>query len=94
VTAFDPEVILRVLAHHRVRYILVGATAARLQGFPRLTADADITPALDPDNLRCLASALRALNAKIYTESVPAPAWPLILALRESVLHKPDIGTG
>ena len=70
-TAFDPEAILRVLAEHQVRYVLVGATAARLQGFPRLTADADITPATDPDNLRSLAFALRALNAKVYTESVP-----------------------
>jgi hypothetical protein len=41
--AFDPERILRALSKRRVRYVLVGATAARLQGFPRVTADADIT---------------------------------------------------
>lgn len=69
--AFDPERILRALAKRRVRYILVGATAARLQGFPRLTADADIAPAADPANLKHLSAALRDLRARVYTESVP-----------------------
>jgi hypothetical protein len=71
VNAFDPERILRTLAGQHVRYVLVGATAARLQGFPRLTADADITPALDAENLDRLAVALRDLRARVYTESVP-----------------------
>lgn len=68
---FDPERIVTVLARHRVRYVLVGALAARLQGFPRLTADADITPARDARNLERLAAALRELDARVYTESVP-----------------------
>ena len=69
--AFDPERILRTLSKRGVRYVLVGATAARLQGFPRLTADADISPATDPDNLERLAVALRDLRARVFTESVP-----------------------
>ena len=69
--AFDPERILRALSKRRVRYILVGAIAARLQGFPRLTADADISPAGDAANLKRLATALRELNARVYTESAP-----------------------
>jgi len=69
--AFDPERIIGVLARHGVRYILIGALAARLQGFPRLTADADITPARDADNLARLAAALRELDARVYTESAP-----------------------
>ena len=69
--AFDPERILRALAKRRVRYILVGATAARLQGFPRLTAAADIAPAADPINMKRLSSALRDLHARVHTESVP-----------------------
>jgi hypothetical protein len=68
---FDPEAILRALSKHRVQYILIGATAARLQGFPRLTADADITPATDAENLKRLSSALRDLHARVYTESLP-----------------------
>ena len=51
--------------------MLIGALAARLQGFPRLTADADITPARAKDDLRRLATALRALEARVYTEAVP-----------------------
>lgn len=60
-----------VLARHGVRYVLIGALAARLQGFPRLTADADITPAPDVANLERLAAALRELKARVYTEEAP-----------------------
>lgn len=70
-SVFDPERILRALARRQVDYVLVGATAARLQGFPRLTADADITPARDSGNLDRLAAALTDLRARVYTESVP-----------------------
>lgn len=69
--ALDPERIVTVLGRHEVRYVLIGALAARLQGFPRLTADADITPSRDPRNLERLAAALRELEARVYTESVP-----------------------
>ena len=71
VAPLDPERIIKTLARHAVKYVLIGAVAARLQGFPRLTADADITPAREPDNLRRLAAALRDLKARVYTESVP-----------------------
>jgi hypothetical protein len=69
--AFDPERMITVLARHGVEYVLIGALAARLQGFPRLTADADVTPSADPENLERLAAALRDLNARVYTEAVP-----------------------
>jgi len=67
----DPERLIRTLGRHDVAYVLIGALAARLQGFPRLTADADITPARDEENLARLAAALRELAARVYTESVP-----------------------
>ena len=67
----DPERLITTLAAHGVRYVLIGALAARLQGFPRTTADADITPATDADNLERLAAALRDLDARVYTESLP-----------------------
>jgi hypothetical protein len=67
----DPERIITILAKHGVRFVLIGALAARLHGFPRVTADADITPARDPDNLKRLAAALRELDARIFTESIP-----------------------
>lgn len=71
VRPFDPERLLRALAEHDVRFVLIGALAARLYGFPRVTADADIAPDRAPDNVARLASALQALDARIYTESVP-----------------------
>jgi hypothetical protein len=72
VAPFDPEILLRALSHHRVKFVLIGALAARMYGFPRLTADADITPAGDKANLERLAAALKELDARVYTESVPA----------------------
>jgi len=67
----DPERLIRTLRKHHVEFVLIGALAARLHGFPRLTADADITPAITPKNLERLASALRELGARVYTETVP-----------------------
>ncbi len=67
----DPELLFTTLARNGVRYVLIGAVAARLHGFPRLTADADITPATDGDNLARLAAALCQLDARVYTETVP-----------------------
>lgn len=71
IAPLNPERILATLDKHNVRFILIDALAARLHGFPRLTADADITPAADPANVEKLAKALRELHAKVYTESVP-----------------------
>jgi predicted nucleotidyltransferase len=70
IAAFDPERLMRVLHQHNVRFVLIGALAARLHGFTRLTADADIAPADDRANLDRLAAALKELKARVYTESV------------------------
>ena len=71
VTPLNPERLFRTLTRHGVQFVLIGALAARLQGFPRATYDADITPARDPDNLQRLANALRELEARIYTDQIP-----------------------
>lgn len=68
---FDPERQMRMLAAHQVRFVLVGALGAGFYGFPRMTADADITPASDAENLERLAAALRELNARVFTDTVP-----------------------
>lgn len=68
---FDPQRLLATLDRCEVEFVLIGALAARLQGFPRLTADADLTPAPGAENLERLAAALRELDARVYTESVP-----------------------
>jgi hypothetical protein len=67
----DPELLFTTLARHQVQFVLIGALAARLQGFPRFTRDADITPARDSTNLQHLAAALRELDARIYTDQIP-----------------------
>lgn len=71
VAPFDPEQIIGALARHEVAYVLIGALAARLYGFPRVTADIDITPSREAANLDRLAGALRELKARVFTESVP-----------------------
>jgi len=63
VAVFDPQRIVESFARHRVRYVLIGALAARLQGFPRVTADADLTPSSDSRNCRSLADILRSKEA-------------------------------
>jgi hypothetical protein len=68
---FDPERLIRTLAAHDVHYVLIGALAARLFGFPRVTADADITPERSAENLDRLAAALRELDARVYTDAIP-----------------------
>jgi len=71
IAPFDPERIIGALARNGVDYVLIGALAARLYGFPRVTADMDITPSREQDNLERLAAALRELGSRVFTESVP-----------------------
>lgn len=71
IAPLDPERLIAVLNKHHVQFVLIGALAARLYGFPRVTADADITPSRDTTNLKKLAAALRELGARVYTETIP-----------------------
>jgi hypothetical protein len=61
----DAERILRALAEHEVEYVLIGGLAVQTHGHVRTTTDADLIPAPDPANLRRLAAALRALDARV-----------------------------
>jgi hypothetical protein len=72
-TAFDPERLLRVLARHRVRFVLIGGLAARLWGSPTVTNHLDLCYARDRPNLERLAAALRELKATLrgVTQEVP-----------------------
>jgi hypothetical protein len=69
-TRFQPRVVVDTLNQHDVRYVLIGGVAATLHGSPLRTGDTDVCPDARPDNLEKLASALRALNARIRTEGV------------------------
>lgn len=67
---FNPKLLFETLDKRKVEYVLIGALAARLYGFPRLTADADITPSQSSANLERLANALKDLDAHVYTVAV------------------------
>jgi predicted nucleotidyltransferase len=64
----DAERILRVLAEHGVEYVLIGGLAVQTHGHVRTTNDADLIPAPDPANLERLATALRALDARVLNQ--------------------------
>ena len=73
---FDPYRILEVLHRHNVRFIVVGALAAVIQGYPLPTQDLDITPTRDRENLERLVSALRELDARLRVprgDGIPFP---------------------
>ncbi len=55
--------IVRVLEHHGVEYVVVGALAATLQGAPVTTFDMDIVHRRDPENVRRLVTALKSIHA-------------------------------
>jgi hypothetical protein len=65
----DPLEILRALERHGVRYVLIGAAAARVAGVPVVTDDVDVTPATDDENLDRLAEALRELSARLRSST-------------------------
>jgi hypothetical protein len=65
------EQILVTLERHEVRFLVIGGLAAVLHGSPIVTADADICPARDSENLRRLAGALKDLRARIRVEQDP-----------------------
>lgn len=61
---FDPVRAIRVLTEHGVRFIVIGGYAGALLGAPLVTNDLDVCYARDRANLRRLAVALQALNAR------------------------------
>jgi hypothetical protein len=66
VPEFRPEEMLRVLAEHGVRSVLIGGFAAVIHGSPYVTTDIDVVPDESEDNLERLSSALQALHAKVW----------------------------
>ena len=67
--------LLRVLAEHRVRFVLIGGVALQLRGYSGATRDVDITIATDPANVKRLNRALLALNAHTTTGVGEYAAW-------------------
>lgn len=75
-TPFDFLGVLRPLAAHEVRYVLIGGVAANAHGSPSVTQDTDICYERSDENLQRLVEALRALNARLRAVD---PAMPFQL---------------
>jgi hypothetical protein len=73
---FHPDVILRRLIAHNVRFIVVGGLAAQAHGSPTLTSDLDICYARDSENLARLAATLDELSAVRRGLPVDTPDLP------------------
>jgi hypothetical protein len=70
--------VLRLLARHRVRYVVVGGLAATAWGATRVTFDIDLVPEWTDANLERLASALREAGAELLAPEAPRPvAFPI-----------------
>ena len=61
----DAERILDAMAEHGVDYVVVGGLAVQTHGHMRTTVDIDVFPGPEPANLRRLADALNALDARV-----------------------------
>ena len=68
----DAETIVATLNRFGVKYVVIGAFAAQLQGAPiPRTRDIDVTPATDTANLKRLSDALHELQARIRAIEAP-----------------------
>lgn len=91
---FDPVAALRILAAHKVDFVLIGGLAARLWGSPTVTRDIDICYAREEPNLERLATALREMRAELRGVKAPV-AFRLdarTLAAGDSFTFKSDVG--
>jgi hypothetical protein len=70
---FDPIGLLKLLVEHGVEFVLIGGIAAAARGSPSTTVDLDVCYRRTADNLRRLAGALRAGDARLrgVDEDVP-----------------------
>lgn len=70
---FDGAAILAVLARHGVDCVVIGGFAATTHGSPVPTADVDIVPSTERDNLARLSDALTELDANARAVELDEP---------------------
>jgi predicted nucleotidyltransferase len=73
---FRPDELLQRLIDHRVRFVIIGGFAAQALGSPSLTADLDIVPSWDRENLTKVADMLRDIAAIRHGLAPGAPPMP------------------
>jgi hypothetical protein len=64
---FDLRSLLQTLNDQAVSFVVIGGVAVGAHGYVRATADLDLVPDPDPDNLDRLVVALDSLNATLPT---------------------------
>ncbi len=80
---FDPVQALEVLTRHGVRFIVIGAFSGVVQGYPLTTADLDVTPAKDAENLERLSRAMDELDAHLRVPGEERVAFPIDVRMLE-----------
>lgn len=66
-TEFDLRSLLQELHRRDLRFVVIGGVAVGAHGYVRATADLDLVPDPDPENLDRLVEALAALDANLPT---------------------------
>lgn len=66
-TEFDLRSLLDTLHERNVRFVVIGGVAVGAHGYVRATADLDLVPDPDPENLDRLITALDSLEATLPT---------------------------
>jgi hypothetical protein len=66
-TEFDLRSLLQTLHDQDVRFVVIGGVAVGAHGYVRATADLDVVPDPDPENLDRLVRALDSLEASLPT---------------------------
>jgi hypothetical protein len=66
-TEFDLRALLKALVDRDIRFVVIGGVAVGAHGYIRATADLDLVPDPDPENLDRLIDALRGFNATLPT---------------------------
>jgi hypothetical protein len=86
---------LDCLKKHGIGFVLIGGLAANLHGSPTLTQDVDICYERSPGNLDRLATALRAMSARLrgVSEEVPFQMDAKSLAAGDSFTFATDFGS-
>lgn len=74
----ERDAILKVLIDHGVDFVVIGASAAILQGVPlAATLDLDVSAATSRKNLSRLVAALKELDARLRTPDDEGVAFPI-----------------
>lgn len=73
---FRPDELLRLLVDRDIRFVIIGGFAAQAHGSPSLTADLDIVPSWDRENLQKIADMLRDIAAVRHGVAPDAPPMP------------------